>query len=130
MKVYKALFIDDREVDNFLNRLMVKEEALPIEPVFVYSADEALAYLSDASDEEFPDLIFIDIDMPEKTGFDFVEQYSSEYPDKANTHLFFLTGVSDPEIKNKALAYDLIKGFYPKPIRKNIFKQVLEVLSQ
>lgn len=125
MKQYKGLFIDDREVDNFLNRLMIKEEGLPIEPYFVYSADEALQYLRDVSDEDFPDLIFIDIDMPLKTGFEFVEEYVAEFGDKSSAQLYFLTGVYDPDTKVKAENTTAVKGYFQKPIRKDIFEQVL-----
>lgn len=130
MKQYKGLFIDDREVDNFLNRLMVKEEGLPIEPYFVYSADEALEYLRDASDEEFPDLIFIDIDMPLKTGFEFVEEYTAEFGKRNGAKLYFLTGVYDPDIKKQAESTENVKGYFQKPIRKNIFEQVLASLDR
>ena len=129
MKLYKSLFIDDREVDNFLNRLMVKEDDLPVEAYCVYGVDEAMQYLKDVPEEDFPELVFIDIDMPLKTGFDFVEEYHSLFSDKTGTHLFFLTGMSDPETKKKAEEIQVIKGIYQKPIRKSVMESVLNSLN-
>ena len=70
MKTYKTLIIDDER----LAREEVKR-ALSNYPEFevrgeAANADEAIVLI----EKERPDLIFLDIHMPEKTGFDLLEE--------------------------------------------------------
>lgn len=126
--IYKALFIDDREMDNLLNNLMVREEKLPLDTVFISNAEEALEFLTDLPAEDYPDFIFIDINMPGMNGFDFIEAYNKQLahlPQASKTILCFLTSsISDSE-RERALRQANIKAFYNKPINASIFKEVL-----
>lgn len=86
-----------------------------------------MQFLDEVSDEEFPQVIFVDVWMPIMDGLEFVELYNDTYyKDHPNTVLYFLTSaVSDTE-KEKALAIPNVKGLYNKPIRKNMFDEVLK----
>ena len=129
MEFYKALFIDDRDTDNFLNDLMIKEDGIPITPSFVKSGNEALLYLASLKDEDFPRIIFVDVWMPLMDGFEFVglfnDTYSSKHPD---TRIFFLTSVVSDSEKEQALALPNVHGLFSKPIRKKMFEEILSGL--
>ncbi len=124
MKNYKVLFIDDREMDNLLNRLMVREEQLPFDATYINSGEEALEFLNDQTEEDFPQIIFIDINMPVMNGFDFVDEYNAQLanqPKAINTVLCFLTSSSSDSEKERALGMQNISAFYNKPITMAIF---------
>src|SRR5690606_33334267 len=121
---YKALFIDDREMDSMLNRLMVREEQLPFDAIYVDSAEEALEFLHDLPDEDYPNLIFVDINMPIMDGFQFVEAYNKKLahaPKAAKTSICFLTTVIGEAEQERALGMPNVAAFYNKPINKIIF---------
>jgi len=121
---YRVLFIDDREMDNMLNRLMVREEQLPFDATYITSGEEALEFLNDQTDEDFPQVIFVDINMPIMNGFEFVDRFNAQLanqPKAIHTILCFLTSsISDSE-KERALGMQNVSAFYNKPITKAIF---------
>ena len=126
MELYKALFIDDRDTDNFLNDLMVKEDNIPISPSFVRSGDEAMVYLDSLADDDFPQFIFVDVWMPKMNGMEFVELYNDTYAKShPDTVLYFLTSVVSEDEKAQALALPNVKGLFNKPIRSKTFEEVL-----
>lgn len=70
MNTYKTIIIDDER----LAREEVKR-ALSNYPEYVVAGEAANAYDAVALiEKELPDLIFLDIQMPEKTGFDLLEE--------------------------------------------------------
>ncbi len=132
MKNYKVLFIDDREMDNMLNRLMVREEQLPFDATYITSGEEALEFLNDQTEEDFPQIIFIDINMPVMNGFDFVDEYNAQLakqPKAINTTLCFLTSSSSDSEKERALGMQNISAFYNKPITMAIFADLQSRLN-
>lgn len=129
MELYKALFIDDRDTDNFLNDLMVKEDGIPLSPSFVKSGDEALTFLENIADEEFPQIIFVDVWMPKMNGMEFVELYNDTFQKShPDTAIYFLTSAVSETEKEQALAIPNVKGLFSKPIRSKIFDEVLKDL--
>lgn len=130
--MYKVLFLDDREMDNMLNKLMVREDHLPFDAVYITSGEEALEYLNDQNDEDFPELIFIDINMPDMNGYEFVEAYNAtlrSLPKAANTKLVFLTASVSDSDKQKALAMPNITAFYNKPISTAVYQNLQQYLG-
>lgn len=129
--MYKVLFLDDREMDNMLNKLMVREDHLPFDAVYISSGEEALEYLSDQEAEDFPDLIFIDINMPNMNGYEFVDAYNAQFkplPKAAKTKLVFLTASVSEDDRLKAMEMPNITAFYNKPISAAIFKNLQQYL--
>lgn len=129
--MYKVLFLDDREMDNMLNKLMVREDRLPFDAVYITSGEEALEYLHDQNEEDFPELIFIDINMPNMNGYEFVEAYNETMrplPKAANTKLVFLTSSTSDADKQKALSLPNITAFYNKPISAAVFSNLKQLL--
>lgn len=128
MRKYRALFIDDRDTDSFLNSLMIKEDDIPVNPVFVNSGHDALSFLKDCLPEDFPELIFIDINMPLMDGFQFVDTYNQHYGVDRQARLYFLTSSIRDSEKERALQLDNVEGFFNKPLRKRMFDQILPKL--
>ncbi len=129
--MYKVLFLDDREMDNMLNKLMVREDQLPFDAVYIASGEEALEFLADQTVEDYPAIIFIDINMPIMNGYEFVEAYNASLalePKAANTKLCFLTSSFNESDKVKALGMPNISAFYNKPVSKAVFENLKPLL--
>lgn len=72
-KLNKIVFIDDDIPTNEYHKFIVKKADVARDSLFFVTAESALAYLSDISTKyEFPDLIFIDINMPGMSGHEFI----------------------------------------------------------
>lgn len=73
----KILLVDDSEIDNFIHQTLLKKTDVPLDIHTETSAQEALDYLKTIGDRpnDFPDILFLDIRMPQMDGFEFMEEY-------------------------------------------------------
>ncbi|MEB8329054.1 response regulator [Flavobacteriaceae bacterium KMM 6897] len=87
----EILLIDDNYIDNFINKKIVAKENIADTITVMLSPIEALDYLANKKDR-FPDLILLDIKMPQMDGFEFLIEFS-KFPEfkKANCSIVMLS---------------------------------------
>ncbi|MGA7573293.1 MAG: response regulator [Terriglobales bacterium] len=111
----KALIVDD----NSTNRLILEKifSHWEMKPKAVASADEALAELFATRDSQQPyELIVTDMHMPEKDGFDLVEQVNRDAGFTGAKIMMLTSGSSQADVERcKSLG---ISAFLSKPIRQ------------
>jgi CheY-like chemotaxis protein len=119
-----VLLIDDNEDDNYFHHLILEESALVSEVRITENSFEALAYLR--SVKRFPDLIFLDANMPKINGWEFMEEYkrlSNEV--NLNSVIIMLTTSLYPLDKKKALSTPGVNGFETKPLTPEMLDMIL-----
>ena len=80
MAVNHLLLIDDSDIDNIVNQRVVEKNNFARHVVVKKSARSGLEYLKETFErnrEELPELIFLDIRMPDMDGFGFLEEFKS-----------------------------------------------------
>ncbi len=124
---YTFLIIDDDPIFNFVLKRSFELLDERIVCTHFADADKALAYIESVSDSssDFPSLILIDINMPLKSGFEFIYEYEkkyyTEYPDCV---LYFLSSSIRESDKKKALEFRSVGGFYSKANMMDIAKDI------
>ena len=73
--VDKTVLIDDSDIDLFIQRRFLEVYDFSNELLLYKSADEALNWLRNASHNQAPDIIFLDLNMPEVDGFSFLKNF-------------------------------------------------------
>lgn len=115
--ISKVFVIDDDEISVYLTSLVL-EEAVFAREIYTYSsADEALANLSLTEDAPLPDLILLDLNMPIKSGWDFLDTLRPYENDlKGKLDVFILTSSIADSDKDRSRTYPLVRGFLHKPL--------------
>jgi len=89
MKFKNVLLVDDDYVSNFIADHLLTKLALCEQVHFCRNGDEALKFLK--SCDEFPELIFLDINMPVMDGIEFIEIFRKLNLDKNKTRIIIYT---------------------------------------
>lgn len=126
----KVLLIDDDPINNFLNKSIISERISPeiIVKDFL-NPEDALNHLIDRSKndkESLPDFIFLDINMPEMSGFEFLDLYIKNNLDKLAIPIYILTSSLDPSDIEKSKSYPIVKDFISKPIDADFMRKIIE----
>ena len=127
-KLSTVLLIDDDEPTNVINRLVIDAVNCAENIVAVESAREGLAYLAECSSRvsDVPELIFLDINMPGLSGWDFLEEYR-KMPEqlKKQPRIVMLTTSLNPDDQKKAQTIEEVTGFRCKSLTPEMMKDLL-----
>jgi CheY-like chemotaxis protein len=126
-----AMLVDDNELDNFINQNIIEANHFASK-VYVNSGSiSALEFLSNLTVSGvdaltiFPEIIFIDINMPMMNGFQFIDNLKKNLSEKfVGLKLVILTSSVDPNDMLKA--EEICKGiiFLNKPLTQDMLNQL------
>jgi CheY-like chemotaxis protein len=126
-KINKVVFIDDDVATTEFHKYIAGKMDFSKETLFFTEADKALEYLeSIESKYEFPDLIFVDINMPKMNGHEFVSAVM-EIPsfNQNRTIIAHLTSSSSMKDITISLSND-VERYYQKPLSQEIIADILK----
>lgn len=124
-----VLLIDDRDDHNYLNEIIIAETGLFSNISAVTSGEAALEYLKesqiDNTDKPFPDLIFLDINMPLMTGWEFLDGYEKLAPTlKKVPKVYMLSTSNATDDKERSTNYRTVKGYISKPLDESVLTNI------
>lgn len=117
-KLSRILIIDDSPFDRLIAQKVVSIAAIAEKCTVVDSALAALDYLKQHArcDENFPDVIFVDICMPAMDGFAFLDEFerlSAGFPKQCP--IYILSSSVDPNDIRRSQKSECVSGFILKP---------------
>lgn len=119
MRKQKVLLVDDDSLFLTLTEKKLKKVAYLDQVSCILDVKEAREYLDACVKDElpFPDVIFLDINMPGIGGMDFAELYSRRYAGHApRTRLVMLTSSNSSRERKLALQIPAVDDFIQKPL--------------
>jgi CheY-like chemotaxis protein len=113
------LIIDDDEINNFIAAKLIKKVESKSIVNTCLNGLEGIDYLKGLLDnqEQMPDVIFLDINMPVKNGWEFLDEYEnfkSSIQKEINIYMLS-SSVYNDDIK-KSETYSDVKRFISKPL--------------
>jgi CheY-like chemotaxis protein len=117
--IHNLLLIDDSDVDNYVTEQLLKRTKIAEHLTIKLSADEALKYLHGLTKNNlsFPEIILLDINMPEMNGFEFLQHFSHfPRPAIASSCIIMLTSSNDPEDMKRAKDSEFVMDYFVKPL--------------
>jgi CheY-like chemotaxis protein len=117
----KVMVIDDSKMDNLLINMILKSINYSLEVISFQNPAEALQYFkkieTENDDLSHPEVIFLDINMPILSGFDFLEQYNKlKHPKTKKCKIFMLSSSDETEDIEKASSYPNVIKYLKKPL--------------
>lgn len=127
--IKSILLVDDDEINNFLNTMIIDENELAYKVATYTSAEKALQFLSslinNSDINNLPDLILLDVNMPEMDGWDFLEEYKKLDPRAVKKiKLMMLSSSMHERDLNKAKSYKFVVDYLPKPLTPALIKKI------
>ncbi|EMK25215.1 response regulator [Leptospira kirschneri] len=128
-KLKCILLIDDNQDDNFFHERVIYKGNYAETVIKKQSGQEALLFLKNKPNniEPFPDLIFLDINMPGMNGWEFLEEYKKlDQKLQTSTLIIMLTTSDNPDDKNKFSQFGSTSDFKTKPLTNAMLDEILE----
>lgn len=128
--VEKTLLIDDSDIDLFIQRRFLEVYNFSSELQVFKSAEDALSLLKEVTVGEVPDIIFLDLNMPESDGFSFLRQFK-ELPawvrDKAK--VVVLTSSNSSKDRDQAFSFAYVIQFITKPLKQTDLEELRKLIK-
>ena len=127
----RILLIDDSEADNFLHSRIIQKSGITEEIVVKTGVLEALDYLStrlETGEFPAPQMVFLDINMPGLSGWDFLERY--EQLPEAQRHGIVICMLSTsvaPRDRERADSFESVATYISKPLSKETLLELMAV---
>ena len=123
--------IDDDEVYIHLIKKIIRIKNLSENLLVFHNGQEAIdhftAIVNEVSKSEFPEIIFLDLNMPVMDGWDFLQKFTQIKPaQKFKTTLYIVSSSIDPFEIEKAKSFSEVTDYLIKPIRIAEFEAIFK----
>ena len=125
-----AMIVDDEPFDQMMYERILKRSGLVDQVIGFQNAVGALAHLT-KPDRPIVDVIFLDINMPQMNGFEFLEAATRELgAEFVKVCVVMLTTSIAPDDRARAASYQVVRDFVSKPIGKEDVLHVANLLAE
>ena len=128
--VEKTVLIDDSDIDLFIQRRFLEVYNFSSELLLYKSAEEALGWLQNINGESAPDIIFLDLNMPEIDGFSFLKNFR-DLPEKIKnkSKIVVLTSSNSSKDREQAFTFKNVIQFITKPLKQTDIEELRRLIT-
>lgn len=120
----QVLIVDDNAGILFLHELMVRESGISEDIEAFDSAEKGLTFLRSRLESGKNFLVFLDINMPVMSGWDFLETLESMGPHE-NVYVVMVTSSVNRSDREKSDRYRHVIDFIEKPLSMETCKSII-----
>ncbi|MGJ8667059.1 MAG: response regulator [Patiriisocius sp.] len=121
---YLIILVDDDRLSNLLNKKII-DKNFPNQKVldFIFPK-KALTFILDYITEKEGLLIFLDLNMPLISGWEFLKILNKKKQYFKSFHIYILSSSINHIDKKKAMKYSFVKGFISKPLTNEEVREI------
>lgn len=126
-KAMCIMLVDDDKNDNFFHEREIKKTNIETIVIVEESGTGALKYLKSMIDKKKiePALIFLDINMPGMSGWEFLEEYKNlDKEIQSKVMIIMLTTSDRPENIERAKSNEFVSDYITKPLTKEKMEDI------
>ncbi|TBW28514.1 response regulator [Gramella sp. KN1008] len=117
----KVYLVDDQPIANFITRKLLELEGFKGEIIEFTDPVEAL----DSIKEDENSLVFLDLNMPEMSGLEFLAELKTR---KVHHNIIVLTSSTSKVDRKKAKEYSCVIKYMVKPMNKKKFNEISDLI--
>ncbi len=121
--------IDDNPIEHLIVEKMCERYRLFHDIVHAADGRKILSLLenNEVNISQLPDLIFLDLHMPEFSGWDFLQKLETIYNDLQRPVIVYVVSSSiDQDEKQRSQMYPFVKDFLTKPLKQETLKYIFD----
>jgi two-component system, NarL family, nitrate/nitrite response regulator NarL len=127
--VNTTVLIDDSDIDLFIQKRFLEVYQFSKTLTSYRSAEEALEKLNSAKGEVAPDVIFLDLNMPNVDGFGFLEGFNSlPQSIKDKSKIVVLTSSNSQKDRAQAFSHQNVVHFVTKPLKQADIEELKKIV--
>lgn len=126
------IIIDDDPINNKLCQLNIKRTVPEAYIRTFTNPEEGLKYLQELFnvDEKNDTILYLDINMPEMNGWEFMEQFEKFNPEiRELVKVYILSSSVNPRDREKAMSNDNIEDYIVKPLSSDTIRKSMKSLD-
>jgi CheY-like chemotaxis protein len=124
-KYTTAMLIDDNSLDNFINKKLIETNEFAENVITFQESTEAMEFLKSSSKDKWPDVIFLDIMMPQMDGFQFLEAFEKLPEDQRIQMKVVMLSTSESfKDLNRANKNPYVRKFLNKPLTLQVLQAI------
>ncbi len=115
-QIAKVYLIDDSDIDNYFHQIVCEQTDVVAEMKCFTCPERALRYFAFSPIQE-GEFLFLDINMPRMTGFQFLDQIST-HPATVDRDPFVIivSTSSNPDDAERAMRYEIVRDYHTKAL--------------
>lgn len=131
-KVERTCIIDDDPIHLYGMKLLMKKLDFTEEVMVFHDGQAAIDALLDLlnSGEVLPNVIFLDLNMPVKDGWGFLDDFVKiPYNNRQQVTIYVVSSSINPYDRQRAEQYEMVSNYIVKPIDGDQLRNILKELG-
>lgn len=123
----RLVIIDDDPIHHKIVQFMLTKNELAKETTYAFDGRLVLDYLEEnrMKISALPDFIFLDLYMPENSGWDFLNRFQEIYKTlKKDIQIYVVSSSIFQMDINRSKGYPFVINYITKPLMKNVFDNI------
>ncbi len=120
-----VLVVDDSEMENSMSIAVINQHGFCNQVKAQCNPAQALEFLKTTEPENLPDIIFLDINMPDMDGFAFLDEFG-KLPEAVHkkSKIVMLSSSDSFKDLNRANKNKFVRRFLNKPLTQNMLQAI------